>query len=82
MARWQLEEAGTSLGALIEAARTGEPQEIAVDGQVAAIVLSGAAYERLAGRRGSFVDFMRSSPLVGADLEIERDRTPARDVEP
>ena len=28
----------------------------------------------------NIVDFFRQSPLVGLELELERDRSPARDV--
>jgi hypothetical protein len=42
-------------------------------------VLSAAEYERLAGRRPSFKDFlMQGASLDGVDLE--RDPSPSRDV--
>ena len=80
MARWQLQEAKAKLSDLVKATEKDGPQEITVRGKLTAVVLSRAAYERLRGRRDSFVDFMRRSPFVGVDLEIERDRTPARRV--
>lgn len=41
-------------------------------------------YDRLVGRShqpASLVEFFRKSPLVGADLDLTRDRQPARDIE-
>ena len=39
-----------------------------------------AEFDRLSARGGSFVEFVRRSPLAGADLEVRRDRSPARRV--
>jgi prevent-host-death family protein len=80
MARWQLQEAKAKLSDLVKATERDGPQEITVRGKITAVVLSRAAYERLMGRRGSLVEFMRKSPFVGVDLKLERDRAPARDV--
>jgi prevent-host-death family protein len=79
MKRWQLQDAKAKLSEVVKA--TGEgPQEITVRGRSVAVVLSRAEFDRLKRKRGSFVAFMRSSPLVGVDLVIERDRTPTRRV--
>ena len=43
--------------------------------------LSAAGRSRSGGRKPSFVEFLRASPLVGIDLDIERDKSPPRDVE-
>lgn len=40
-------------------------------------------YDRLVGKSRqprNIVDFFRQSPLVGLELNLERDRTPARNV--
>lgn len=80
MARWQLQEAKAKLSDLVKATEKDGPQEITVRGKITAVVLSQASYERLKGRRGSFIDFMRKSPFVGVDLKLERDRAPGREV--
>ena len=46
-----------------------------------AVLLSAKDYDRLSGRKPSLAKFMRASPLAGIDLTIDRDRSPARDVE-
>jgi hypothetical protein len=43
--------------------------------------LSTEAYVRLTQQKPSFVDFLRASPLVDAELDIERDRSPGRTID-
>jgi len=80
MGRWQLQEAKARLSELVRSSREEGPQEITVRGEPAAVVVSAQEYARLRGRKPSFVDFLRRSPLAGADLEIVRDRRPPRRV--
>ncbi len=81
MRRWQLQEAKARLSEVVKSAREA-PQEISVRGEPAAVVLSIAEYERLKKRKQlSLYEFLRRSPLVGADLDLERDKSPARDIE-
>ncbi len=77
---WQLQEAKARLSELLRRARREGPQEITVRGRPEAVVLSREDYEKLVGPRRGFLDFMRGSPLAGLELEIERDKSPARDV--
>jgi prevent-host-death family protein len=81
MATWQLREAKARFSELLRQARQGEPQRITVHGRPAAVVLSQEDYERLTAPKPSFVDFMRASPLVGVELQIERDSSLPRDVD-
>jgi prevent-host-death family protein len=79
MKRWQLQEAKARLSELVRSAQDA-PQEITVHGEVTAVVVSHADFERLRGRSGSFVEFMRRSPLAGARLRLERNRSTARRI--
>lgn len=79
--QWQLQEAKARLSEVIRACHDDGPQEITLRGELAAVVLSETDYQQLTGRKPSFVDWIRQSPLVGLDFEFERDRSPARDVE-
>ena len=79
--QWQLQEAKARLSELIRASREDGPQEITLHGELAAVVLCEADYRRLAGSKPSFVEWMRRSPLVGLEIEFERDTSPVRDVE-
>lgn len=81
MHRWQLQEAKARLSALVRRSLDEGPQEISVRGEPAVVVISRAEYDRLRHRKPSFLELLRTSPLVGSELELDRDRTPAREVE-
>ncbi len=81
MRRWQLQEAKARLSEVVRSAQDGDPQEITVRGEAAVVVLSCRDYERLRGPRCSFVEFMASSPLAGVELDLQRDRSLARQVD-
>jgi antitoxin Phd len=74
MASWQLQDAKARLSELVKKATTEGPQEITVHGKPAVVVLSSAEFLKLKGNELSFVDFMRSSPLVGVELDLERSK--------
>jgi prevent-host-death family protein len=80
MRSWQLQEAKARLSEVVKSSQSEGPQEISVRGEPAAVVLSKAEYDRLRRRKPTFLEFMRRSPLVGHELEFERDRSPSRDV--
>lgn len=82
MHSWQMQEAKSRLSEVVKGAASEGPQEITVHGKPVAVVLSRADYDRLAGTGGSLVALMRRSPLAGSDdVEFERDRSTARDLE-
>jgi prevent-host-death family protein len=80
MRQWQLQEAKAKLSLVVKSSQQAGPQEISVRGEPAVVVIAKADYDRLRKRRLSFVEFLRRSPLAGIDLDIDRDRTPARSV--
>jgi antitoxin Phd len=80
MQRWQVQEAKARLSDLLRDAQKSGPQEITVRGRPTAVILSVEDYERLLGAKPSFVQFMRASPLVGVDLDLERNTSPMRDI--
>lgn len=80
MRRWQLQEAKARLSEVVKSTREG-PQEISVRGEPAAVVLSIEEYERLKKKKLSLAEFVRRSGLVGVDLDLERDKSPARDID-
>lgn len=81
MQSWQMQEAKAHFSELMRRAAADGPQTITVHGRRAAVVLSPDDYDRLKRPRPSLVEFLRSSPLVGVDLNIERDKSPMRDVD-
>ena len=81
MGRWQLQEAKARLSEVIKKASKEGPQKITVRGEPTAIVISSEEYERLKHPKGSFVKFMRCSPLYGLELNLRREQTLTRDAE-
>ena len=58
---------------LVKRAQT-QPQDITLHGKSVAVVISRETFDRLSQNLDSLVDFMRRSPLFGAnDIEFERD---------
>jgi len=78
MSAWQLQEAKARLSELIKKAANEGPQSITVRGQPAAVVISSEEYQKLKSPRGSFVKFMRRSPLYGVELDLKREQTRTR----
>ena len=81
MRAWQIQEAKAHLSELVRETEHAGPQAITWHGREVAVVLSKAEYERLTGTGQSLVEFMRSSPLFGAeDIDLQRDPSLTRDV--
>ncbi|HLQ25168.1 MAG TPA: type II toxin-antitoxin system Phd/YefM family antitoxin [Acidiferrobacterales bacterium] len=78
MGAWQLQEAKARLSEVIKKAAKEGPQSITVRGQPAAVVISSEEYQKLKRPRGSFVKFMRRSPLYGVELDLKREQTRTR----
>jgi antitoxin Phd len=76
---WQLQEAKNKLSEVVEEALAHGPQVISKRGQETAIVLSYADYRKLLLSQQKLSDFFRESPLVGLDLDLERDASPNRE---
>jgi antitoxin Phd len=80
---WQVQTAKARFSELFRRARTEGPQRITRQGKEGVVMVAEEQYEQLAGRAcqpKSLVDFFQQSPLVGVDLNLERDRDPGRDV--
>lgn len=82
MREWALQDAKARLSEVVRLAMEHEPQEITLRGEPAVVVLSREDYDRLTQRRESLVEFIRRSPLYGADdVEFPRDQSLTREVE-
>ncbi len=81
MQSWQLQEAKARFSEVVKSANSEGPQEITLRGQPAAVLMSADDYARLTGNKPGLVDFLRRSPLRGLELDIERERSPAREVD-
>ncbi len=82
MQSWQMQTAKARLSELVKHAAREGPQDITLHGRSVAVLVSREQFDRLTGNEQSLVDFMRTSPLHGRDdIEFERDRSLARELE-
>jgi antitoxin Phd len=81
MKTWQLQNAKAHLSELVKNASSGAPQEITLRGKPAVVVLSSQQYEKLKQPKQKLVSFLRQSPLMNIDLELNRDKSPMRDID-
>ncbi|MDA8171666.1 MAG: type II toxin-antitoxin system Phd/YefM family antitoxin [Nitrospiraceae bacterium] len=81
MRTWQLQEAKARLSEVIKRASKEGPQTITMRGEPTAVVISKDEYKQLKHPKGSFVDFMRKSPLYGVDLYLKREQTLTREAD-
>src|SRR5579862_2758125 len=81
---WQLQSAKAKFSELFRRTRTEGPQRITRQGKEAVVMVAEEHYQRLVGKAHqpkSLVQFFRTSPLMGVDLHLERDRDPGRNIE-
>jgi antitoxin Phd len=81
---WQLQTAKARFSEVFRLARTEGPQRITRQGKEGVVMISDEQYQQLAGRSHqpkSLVQFFRESPLVGVELDLERDKNEGRDIE-
>jgi prevent-host-death family protein len=76
---WNLAEAKNRLSEVVNLALSEGPQTI-TRRKDAVVVISAEKYAELTGQRQSFKDFLMSGPSLEG-LDLERDRSPMRDVE-
>ena len=65
-------------------ARTEGPQRITRQGKEGVVMISDEQFDRLlvkSRQPKSIVQFFRESPLVGVDLDLERDKDTGREIE-
>ena len=83
-ASWQLQTAKARFSELFRRARSEGPQVITRQGKDAVVMLSDDEYQQLVGKAHqpkSLVEFFRTSPMVGVELDLERARDEGRDVD-
>ncbi len=74
-----VKEAKNNLSSLIRLAEKGEPQIIRRNEKEVAVVVSIEEWKRLNGKRTSLVELLRSSPLIGEELDLSRQNDPPRE---
>ena len=81
---WQLQDAKARFSDVFSRARSEGPQFITRRGKEAVVMVSEEQYQRLVGKAHqpkSLLQFFRESPLVGVELDLDRDKDEGRDIE-
>ncbi len=78
---WQLQDAKSKFSQLVENAIRHEPQIVTKHGNNAVVILSFDDYQKIIKPPTDLVAFLRSSPLMDAELNISRNKDLPRDVE-
>ena len=73
---WPLQDAKNRLSELVDRAKAGIPQIITRRGKQEVVVVGIEDFKKISAREPDLVSFLRSSPLVGVDLQIDRDDDP------
>ena len=76
---WTLAGAKARLSEVVDRAQAG-PQIITRNGKPSAVIVSAEEWARKTVRKGTLAEFLLSSPLRSADLDMERQRDRPRDV--
>jgi prevent-host-death family protein len=77
---WQLQEAKNRFSEVVNKALTEGPQTVTRHGEEIVVILSKAEYNQLKKSQLNLVEFFRQSPLVGIELDLERDTSLPRDI--
>ena len=77
---WQLQQAKSQFSQLVDQAMRHEPQIVTKHGDNAVVVISYDDYQALLKPKTDLVGFLRASPLMGLELNDERDKQMPRDV--
>jgi antitoxin Phd len=81
---WQVQSAKARFSEVFRRARTEGPQRITRQGKESVVMVAEEQFEQLVGKSHqpkNLVQFFRQSPLMGVDLDLERDRDPGRDTD-
>ncbi|MEX2403044.1 MAG: type II toxin-antitoxin system Phd/YefM family antitoxin [Balneolales bacterium] len=79
--KWQLQEAKNRFSEVVRKASEEGPQTVTKHGKDSVVVLSAEDYRKLEQPKTSLVEFFQSSPLSGVEVDLKRDKSPARNVE-
>jgi antitoxin Phd len=81
---WQIHSAKARFSEVFRRARSQGPQRITRQGKEGVVMVAEEQYEQLVGKSRQpkrLVQFLRQSPLMGVKLDLERDRSTARDID-
>lgn len=77
---WTVASAKAHLSEVISRAQEA-PQTITRNGKASVVIVSVEEWQQKSSRQGSLASFLMQSPLAGAELGLDRDEDPGRDLE-
>ena len=77
--RWKLQDAKARFSELVQRALDEGPQTVSRHGKDVVVVISAEQFDLMKRRQISLKDLLRSAPWH--ELEIERDKSPPREIE-
>lgn len=78
---WQLQDAKSKFSQLVDNAMRHEPQIVTKHGNKAVVVISFEDYLKFIKPQDNLVSFLRNSPLMELDLDMNRSKDTPRDTE-
>ena len=78
---WTVASAKARFSELIDKARADGPQTVTRHGRPAVVLVSSEEWERRTAPKDNLYEFLRNSPLRGADLDLERLDEQPRDLD-
>ena len=78
---WTVANAKARFSELIDKAKSDGPQIVTRNGKPAAVLVSAEEWEKKTAPKGTLLEFLRNSPLRGADLDLSRLTDQPRDIE-
>lgn len=78
---WQLQEAKNKFSNLVEKAHHDGPQFVTKHGKESVVILAVEDYQKLSKPKSDLLSFFKDSPLSSINLDLERDKSPSRDIE-
>ena len=77
---WQLQEAKNKFSNLVDKAHQDGPPFVTKHGKESVVILAIEDYQKLSKPTSDLLSFFKNSPLSGMDLDLERDKSPSRDI--
>ena len=80
MTTWKLMDAKNKFSEVVRLALDGKPQRIERRETDAVVVVDAKEFDRLTGKKPDFIEYLSNGPDL-SELDLERDRTPMRDLD-
>ncbi len=80
LAKWQLQEAKNKFSEVVRKANQEGPQTVTKHGKDSVVVVSAEEFKKTEQSKDSLIDFFRHSPLASVDLDLDRDKSTARNI--